>query len=80
MLAIKPWILEGAPQHYSDLGLVLYRDLVDNQLWLQKDGVVENPYGDGEWEVVPWKPASNAAGLGNSEDSPRTKAPHAGDR
>ncbi|MBL4672673.1 MAG: hypothetical protein JKX81_10480, partial [Arenicella sp.] len=67
MQAIKPWILEGAPQHYSDLGLTLYRDLADGQLWLQKGGVVENPYGGGESEAISWRHAIDALGPDSSK-------------
>jgi Cu(I)/Ag(I) efflux system membrane fusion protein len=80
VLAIKPWILEGAPQHYSDLGLTLYRDLGNAQLWLQKDGDADNPYGANEFEVIPWTQGSRASGLDGSENSQRMKDPHAGHR
>jgi Cu(I)/Ag(I) efflux system membrane fusion protein len=54
MQAIKPWILEGVPQHYSDLGLTLYRDLGSEKLWLQKNGDPVNPYGNAESVVFAW--------------------------
>ncbi|MFQ3244480.1 MAG: Cu(I)/Ag(I) efflux system membrane fusion protein [Arenicella sp.] len=71
MQAITPWILEGAPQHYSDLGLTLHRDIIGGQLWLHKGGVVENPYGDGESELIPWSQvidglAPDSSGLDSS--------------
>jgi Cu(I)/Ag(I) efflux system membrane fusion protein len=90
MQAITPWILEGAPQHYSDLGLTLHRDIIGGQLWLHKGGVVENPYGDGESELIPWSQvidglAPDSSGLDSSEIDPventeRVKDPHADHR
>lgn len=52
--AIKPWLFKGAPQHYSDLGLTVHRELNTGRLWLQKGGAVTNPYSNGESEVIAW--------------------------
>ena len=52
--ALKPWLLEGAPQHYRDAGLTLYRDKATGHYWLQENGAVSNPYSaDGE-EKIDW--------------------------
>lgn len=60
MQAIEPWLLEGAPQHYSDLGLKLYREIDTGRLWLQISGEALNPYGDSDAELVSWLSASDA--------------------
>ncbi|MFT6408197.1 MAG: Cu(I)/Ag(I) efflux system membrane fusion protein, partial [Arenicella sp.] len=93
MQAIKPWILDAAPQHYADLGLTLYRQLSTDQLWLQKDGVIGNPYGDGESEAVAWPRPTSGSGTGTtgtgttglleiklSVEAEQTADPHAGHR
>lgn len=72
MQIIKPWMLEGAPQHYLDLGLKLYRETdgsgardgdEDNRLWLQTSGNALNPYGDNNAELVSWLPAPDTPSL-----------------
>jgi len=50
--AIEPWILEGAPEHYSQLGLKLYRETETHRLWLQIKGSVVNPYNDKSAELI----------------------------
>jgi len=80
MQAIKPWILKGAPQHYSDLGLTLYRDLASEQLWIQKGGVVENPYKGSETQVVPWVKVDSSKNARNTSAAERQTDLHAGDR
>ncbi len=59
MQAIEPWMLEGAPQHYSGLDLKLYREIDTGRLWLQTSGEALNPYGDSNAELVSWLPASS---------------------
>lgn len=54
MQALEPWLLEGAPVHYRDAGLTLYRDTESGRLWLQQSATPSNPYGDGEAETVAW--------------------------
>jgi Cu(I)/Ag(I) efflux system membrane fusion protein len=86
--ALDPWLLQGAPQHYSDLGLTLYRDTNSGQRWLQSAGTAANPYGDDEWRIQPW-PKSNR-GLNSTptethneesnEPSEQMADPHAGHR
>ncbi|MBF0447299.1 MAG: efflux RND transporter periplasmic adaptor subunit [Magnetococcales bacterium] len=43
--ALRPWILEGAVQHYQKKGLVLFRDENHGHLWLQTTAQPFNPYG-----------------------------------
>lgn len=58
MHALSPWLLEGMPQHYADLGVALYRDVQTDQLWLQKrpadEQQVDNPYTTGDVEQIAW--------------------------
>jgi Cu(I)/Ag(I) efflux system membrane fusion protein len=88
MQAMKPWILDAAPAHYANEGLTLYRDLGTGQLWLQKDGAGENPYGDGESVTLAWPKSSRGSAL-EGIDKPKaslepqaeqTVDPHAGHR
>lgn len=43
--ALAPWITEGRPGYYKELGLALYKT-EDERLWLQFAGDRLNPYGD----------------------------------
>ena len=52
--ALEPWLLEGAPVHYRDLGLSMFRDTRTGRLWLQEGGRARNPYGGGEAQAVTW--------------------------
>ena len=52
--ALKPWLLEGAPQHYRDAGLALYRDRATDRHWLQEAGTPANPYSDDGEEQIGW--------------------------
>jgi Cu(I)/Ag(I) efflux system membrane fusion protein len=42
--AIRPWLLNGAPEHYQKLGLVLYQETLTGRMWLQNGGEIANPY------------------------------------
>lgn len=54
MQALEPWLLQGAPVHYRDAGIVLFRDAASGRLWIQQGGDARNPYGDGEAETIAW--------------------------
>lgn len=54
MAALEPWLLEGAPVHYRDAGLMLFRDADTGRLWIQERGAPRNPYQDGEAAVISW--------------------------
>lgn len=54
MEALEPWLLEGAPVHYRDAGLALFRDMESARLWLQQGETPSNPYGDGAAEAIAW--------------------------
>ena len=54
MAALEPWLMDGAPVHYRDAGLTLFRDTASGQLWLQQGMPPLNPYGERESETVAW--------------------------
>lgn len=54
MVAIEPWLLRGAPIHYRDLDLALYRENESGRFWLQENNKSNNPYGNGIGVVIPW--------------------------
>ncbi len=47
VVALKPWILEGRPDHYKSKDLSVYMDHEANTYWLQRGNAVQNPYGSG---------------------------------
>ncbi len=52
--ALEPWALDGAPIHYRDLGLALFRDEATGNLWVQEGAAAKNPYGDGPSALIDW--------------------------
>ena len=78
MQALEPWLLEGAPVHYRDAGLTLYRDTETGRLWLQQSATPSNPYGDGEAETVAWPDPMAGMEMDSAERQPVD--PHAGHR
>tara|TARA_R110002124_G_scaffold266813_2_gene433827 strand:- start:16249 stop:18099 length:1851 start_codon:yes stop_codon:yes gene_type:complete len=52
--ALKPWLLEGRPQHYKDKGLKLYMAHGLDTYWLQLGEDVQNPYGEGHPMKIDW--------------------------
>lgn len=51
--ALKPWILEGKPQHYKQKGVKLYLDHGTGNYWLQLGGEMAHPYGAGHAVEMP---------------------------
>lgn len=78
MDALEPWLIEGAPVHYRDAGLSLYRDTETGRLWLQQGATPSNPYGDGEAEIVVWPDPMAGMEMDGAERQPDD--PHAGHR
>ena len=80
MSALEPWLLEGAPVHYRDAGLTLFRETDSGQLWLQEGAAPRNPYGSGDADIIPWP--DPMAGLATDVSSQRRSDidPHAGHR
>ncbi|MEO0975604.1 MAG: efflux RND transporter periplasmic adaptor subunit [Pseudomonadota bacterium] len=54
MGALEPWLLNGAPVHYREAGLSLFREAGTDRLWLQEGDTPRNPYGDAEATRVDW--------------------------
>ncbi|WP_419176262.1 efflux RND transporter periplasmic adaptor subunit [Desulfosediminicola sp.] len=43
--AIEPWVLEGRPRYYNELGLAFFTT-EDRRSWIQLAGDIQNPFGD----------------------------------
>jgi len=52
--ALKPWLLEGKPQHYKSKGLQFYMAHGLDTYWLQLGDEVQNPYGEGHPMKIDW--------------------------
>ena len=78
MKALEPWLIEGAPVHYRDANLALYREAKTGRLWLQLGETPRNPYGGAEAEVIALP--DPMAGMGMDARDRRPIDPHAGHR
>lgn len=54
VVALKPWLLEGKPQHYKSKNLKLYMAHGLDVYWLQIKDDVSNPYGEGHPMKIDW--------------------------
>ncbi|MBF0381683.1 MAG: efflux RND transporter periplasmic adaptor subunit [Magnetococcales bacterium] len=52
VVAIRPWIVDGAADHYKNKGLLMFQDKAENLLWLQADPDLLNPYGENGGTVI----------------------------
>lgn len=52
--ALAPWWLNGAPAHYKQSGLALFRETTSDRLWIQTAGAPLNPFGSSKSEAVAW--------------------------
>ena len=52
--ALRPWLIDGAPDHYRTRKVVVVKDKASGRLWLQMLGRALNPYSRGKSELVPW--------------------------
>ena len=79
--ALKPWIVQGAPQHYKDRKVLLYRDEESGNTWLQLAGEPANPYGSGTSVMVPWpevkatKQADDTSDAASDHDMSKSPSP-----
>lgn len=81
MSALEPWLLRGAPVHYRDNDLILYREQDSGRLWLQQSGVLANPYGSGAADIMPWPdPMAGMDASPTPDAGARAVDPHAGHR
>lgn len=78
MLALEPWLIDGAPSHYDQLGLALFRDTASDQLWLQEGGAPQNPYGTGSAEQIAWPDPMADLADQQMQERPVNRDPHAG--
>lgn len=51
---LNPWVLEGAPKHYKDKGIAVFKDHASDRFWMQLAGPPTNPYGAGHAMKVDW--------------------------
>jgi Cu(I)/Ag(I) efflux system membrane fusion protein len=73
--ALRPWIMTGAPDHYRERGVALYRETGGEGLWLQFSGRPINPYSREPGEQVPWPNVANpTAGDADAPDRAAEKA------
>jgi Cu(I)/Ag(I) efflux system membrane fusion protein len=78
MQALEPWLIEGAPVHYREAGLTLFRDTASGRLWVQQGGTPRNPYGDSQADIILWP--DPMAGMDADNTERRPVDPHAGHR
>ncbi len=53
-IALRPWMLEGAPKHYQSRKVALFTDKESGRVWVQLQGKAINPYSRGEVEPIAW--------------------------
>jgi len=58
--ALTPWLREGAPRHYLEKKLLMFKDLESGRTWVQLQGRALNPYGRGEVAAMPWPEKSSS--------------------
>lgn len=76
--ALEPWLLEGAPVHYRDAGLTIFREAETGRLWIQEGTAPRNPYSERDAEGVVWP--DPMAGIEMRASDSRPIDPHAGHR
>ena len=54
VLALEPWLLEGAPQHYKAKGLRFFKTKEGQKRWLQLGAAPANPYNVEGHELIVW--------------------------
>ncbi|MEL6623207.1 MAG: efflux RND transporter periplasmic adaptor subunit, partial [Pseudomonadota bacterium] len=52
--ALAPWMRGGAPTHYAEKGVVMFRDTASGRSWVQMKGRALNPYSRGKSEPMLW--------------------------
>lgn len=81
MQALRPWLLEGAPSHYRDAGLSLYRDAASGHYWLEEGNSPNNPYGGETAELINWPDPMAAMSMNaESDNSADAQMPQGRDR
>ena len=59
---LQPWVLEGAPKHYQDRKLGVFREKATGRHWFQIGEKLLNPFGRTPGEKLPWPNSSGASG------------------
>jgi Cu(I)/Ag(I) efflux system membrane fusion protein len=71
VMALKPWLLQGRPQHYKGKGLKLYMASKvsggGDKYWVQLGEEIKNPYDEGYPMKIVWPENQDAEG---SESAP----------
>lgn len=78
MTALEPWLLDGAPVHYRDAGLTLFRETETGKLWVQEGSAPRNPYSERDAESILWPDPMANMELETGDRRPID--PHAGHR
>ncbi len=52
VLALEPWVLNGAPNHYREKKVTLRKDSASGRMWLQLGDRPLNPYSNGAFEKI----------------------------
>ena len=68
--ALKPWILQGAPDHYQARKLALFTDVASKRTWAQLAGKPANPYGRGATEAIAWPTPVSRPDAKSTSDAP----------
>ena len=53
MHALKPWLLQGMPDHYHGRGIRLFQDNKSGHYFIQEGAQPANPYGAGDAQNIP---------------------------
>ncbi|MCC0008229.1 MAG: efflux RND transporter periplasmic adaptor subunit [Hyphomicrobiaceae bacterium] len=79
--ALKPWLVDGAPTHYEQKKLALFKDTASGRHWVQMAGKPNSPFAGKDAELVPWPAApagADAAPSVTSEAATPSPAPPLG--
>ncbi len=74
--ALEPWVHDGAPQHYREKKLSVFKDQASGRMWFQTQGRPLNPYGKGASSQIQL-PETSPAKASAASGPPDAGAPHA---
>ena len=77
--ALEPWLLTGAPIHYRDAGITLFKEDGTGRPWIQQGQRPRNPYGDAGAEAIAWPDPMQGMAMDNAAAGSAID-PHAGHR
>lgn len=64
--ALRPWVLEGAPKHYQERKLAVFRETSTRRHWFQITEKPLNPFGRAAGEKLPWPHSGATSGADKS--------------